>query len=107
MRRASQSRRDSSTCFRRRSGQSLIEDGRSQGEIREGVTTEIIGEGESMGPVNDRVKEKMLRDQKDIHYDIKWKTLAEYLRFLEAHGISCNVASFIGATTIRENVHRL
>ena len=70
----------------------------------QGVTTEIMGEGESMGPVNDRVKEKMLRDQKDIHYDIKWKTLAEYLRFLEAHGISCNVASFIGATTIRENV---
>src|SRR4029077_39840 len=86
------------------STESLIEDGRSQSEIREGVTTEIMGEGESMGPVNDRVKEKMLRDQKDIHYEIKWKTLAEYLRFLEAHGISCNVASFIGATTIRENV---
>ena len=46
----------------------------------------------------------MLRDQKDIHYEIKWKTLAEYLRYLEARGISCNVASFIGATTIRENV---
>ena len=46
----------------------------------------------------------MLRDQKDIHYEIKWTTLAEYLRFLEARGISCNVASFIGATTIRENV---
>ena len=70
------------------SNESLIEDGGSQGEIREGVTTEIMGEGESMGPVNDRVKEKMLRDQKDIHYDIKWKTLAEYMRFLEAHGIS-------------------
>jgi N-acyl-D-amino-acid deacylase len=86
------------------SNESLIEDGRSQSEIRQGVTTEIMGEGESMGPVNDRVKEKMLREQKDIHYEIKWKTLAEYLRFLEAHGISCNVASFIGATTIRENV---
>ena len=83
------------------SNESLIEDGRSQGEIREGVTTEIMGEGESMGPVNDRVKEKMLRDQSDINYDIKWKTLAEYLRFLEKRGISCNVASFIGATTIR------
>ncbi len=86
------------------SNESLIEDGRSQSEIRQGVTTEIMGEGESMGPLNDRVKEKMLRDQKDIHYEIKWKTLAEYLRFLEAHGISCNVASFVGATTIRENV---
>ncbi|MEO5718514.1 MAG: D-aminoacylase, partial [Chthoniobacterales bacterium] len=86
------------------STESLIADGRSQSEIRQGVTTEIMGEGESMGPVNDRVREKMLRDQKDIHYKIEWKTLAEYLRFLEKRGISCNVASFIGATTIRENV---
>ena len=86
------------------STESLIQDGRSESEIRQGVTTEIMGEGESMGPVNERVKEKMLRDQKDIHYDITWKTLAEYLQFLEKRGISCNVASFIGATTIRENV---
>src|SRR5229473_4724027 len=83
---------------------SLIEDGRSQSEIRQGVTTEIMGEGESMGPVNDRVREHMLREQSDIKYDIKWNTLAEYLRYLESRGISCNVASFIGATTIRENV---
>jgi N-acyl-D-amino-acid deacylase len=86
------------------STESLIADGRSQSEIRQGVTTEIMGEGESMGPVNDRVREKMLRDQKDIRYEITWTTLADYLRFLEARGISCNVASFIGATTIRENV---
>ena len=86
------------------STESLIEDGRSQSEIRQGVTTEIMGEGESMGPVNDRVREKMLRDQKDIKFEIKWKTLAEYLRYLEKRGVSCNVASFIGATTIRENV---
>ncbi|MBA2586941.1 MAG: D-aminoacylase [Chthoniobacterales bacterium] len=86
------------------SNESLIEDGRSQSEIREGVTTEIMGEGESMGPVNDRVREHMLADQKDIKYEVTWKTLAEYLRFLEGRGISCNVASFIGATTIRENV---
>ena len=86
------------------STESLIADGHSQSEIRQGVTTEIMGEGESMGPVNDRVREKMLREQKDIHYEIKWKTLAEYLRYLEARGISCNVASFIGATTIREYV---
>ena len=83
---------------------SLIADGRSQSEIRKGVTTEIMGEGESMGPVNERVREKMLRDQKDIHYPISWTTLAEYLQFLEKRGVSCNVASFIGATTIRENV---
>ena len=86
------------------SSESLIEDGRSQSEIRQGVTTEIMGEGESMGPVNDRVREKMLRDQKDIKFEIKWRTLAEYLRYLEKRGVSCNVASFIGATTIREYV---
>ena len=86
------------------STESLNQDGRSQSELRQGVTTEIMGEGESMGPVNDRVREHMLRAQADIKYDIKWKTLAEYLQYLEKHGISCNVASFIGATTIREYV---
>jgi N-acyl-D-amino-acid deacylase len=86
------------------STESLIQDGRSQSEIRQGVTTEIMGEGESMGPVNDRVREHMLRAQSDIKYDIKWNTLAEYLQYLEKRGISCNVASFIGATTIREYV---
>jgi N-acyl-D-amino-acid deacylase len=83
---------------------SLIEDGRSQSEIREGVTTEIMGEGNSMGPLNDRIKERMRSQQGDIKYEIKWSTLAEYLRYLEQRGISCNVASFIGATTIREYV---
>src|SRR5213080_575002 len=86
------------------STESLIQDGRSQSEIRQGVTTEIMGEGESMGPVNDRVREHMLRAQTDIKYDIKWNTLAEYLQYLEKRGISCNVASFLGATTVRENV---
>src|SRR6059058_5977716 len=86
------------------SNESLIQDGRSQSEIRQGVTTEIMGEGESMGPVNDGVREHMLREQADIKYEIKWSTLAEYLRYLEARGVSCNVASFIGATTIREYV---
>ncbi len=86
------------------SNESLIQDGRSQSEIRQGVTTEVMGEGESMGPVNDRVREHMLSEQTDIKYEIKWNTLAEYLRYLETHGVSCNVASFIGATTIRENV---
>ncbi|MDP9097372.1 MAG: D-aminoacylase [Verrucomicrobiota bacterium] len=86
------------------STESLIEDGRSQSEIREGVTTEIMGEGYSMGPVNDRMKERMRSQQGDIKYEIKWNTLAEYLRYLEQHGISCNVASFVGGTTIREFV---
>jgi N-acyl-D-amino-acid deacylase len=83
---------------------SLIQDGRSQSEIRQGVTTEIMGEGESMGPVNDRVREHMLHTQTDIKYNIKWNTLAEYLQYLENRGISCNVASFLGATTVREFV---
>src|SRR5881409_679137 len=86
------------------STESLIQDGRSQSELRQGVTTEIMGEGESMGPVNDRVREHMLRTQADIKYDIKWNTLAEYLQYLEKRGISCNVASFLGATTVREYV---
>jgi N-acyl-D-amino-acid deacylase len=86
------------------STESLIQDGRSQSEIRQGVTTEIMGEGESMGPVNDRVREEKIREQTDIKYDIPWNTLAEYLQYLEKRGVSCNVASFIGATTIREYV---
>jgi N-acyl-D-amino-acid deacylase len=86
------------------SNESLIQDGRSQSEIREGVTTEIMGEGESMGPLNDELKKRMLQQQGDIKYDIKWNTLAEYLRYLEQRGISCNVASFLGAATVREYV---
>jgi N-acyl-D-amino-acid deacylase len=86
------------------STESLIEDGRSQSEIRQGVTTEIMGEGWSMGPLNPRMKERALSEQKDIKYEIKWNTLAEYLRYLEQRGVSCNVASFIGATTIRDFV---
>ena len=86
------------------STESLIQDGRSQSEIRQGVTTEIMGEGDSMGPVNDRVREHKIREQTDIKYDVPWNTLAEYLQYLEKRGVSCNVASFIGATTIREYV---
>jgi len=83
---------------------SLIQDGRSQSEIRQGVTTEIMGEGFSMGPVNDRVREAMLRMQTDVKFEIKWTTLGEYLRYLETRGVSCNVASFIGAATVRAYV---
>jgi N-acyl-D-amino-acid deacylase len=86
------------------STESLIQDGRSQSEIRQGVTTEIMGEGNSMGPLNERMKARYVREQKDIKYDIKWNTLAEYLRYLEKRGVSCNVASFLGATTVREYV---
>jgi N-acyl-D-amino-acid deacylase len=86
------------------STESLIQDGRSQSEIRQGVTTEIMGEGESMGPLNARMKERIVREQKDIKFEITWNTLAEYLRYLESRGVSCNVASFLGATTVREYV---
>jgi N-acyl-D-amino-acid deacylase len=86
------------------SNESLIQDGRSQSEIRQGVTTEIMGEGESMGPLNERMKERIVREQKDIKFEIKWNTLAEYLRYLESRGVSCNIASFLGATTVREYV---
>ncbi len=81
--------------------ESLIEDGRSQSDIRQGVTLEIMGEGESMGPLNDTMKAEMVQLQTDISYDIEWTTLAEYLEYLERRGISPNVASFIGTATPR------
>ena len=68
------------------------------------MTTEIMGEGDSMGPVNDRVREKMLREQKDIHYEIKWTTWRIISAISRRVEFPCNVASFVGATTIRENV---
>ena len=83
------------------SNESLIQDGNSQGEIRQGVTLEVMGEGESMGPLNARMKEQMQKGQTDIKFNVEWTTLGEYLTFLEKKGISCNVASFVGATTIR------
>src|SRR5438034_842436 len=86
------------------SNESLIQDGRSQGEIRQGVTLEVMGEGESMGPLNARMKEQMQKGQTDIKYKVEWNTLGEYLNWLEKKGISCNVASFVGATTVREYV---
>jgi N-acyl-D-amino-acid deacylase len=83
---------------------SLIADGRSQGEIRQGVTLEVMGEGHSMGPLTDDMKRRAKEQQGDIQYDITWTTLAEYLAFLEKKGISPNVASYIGAATLREHV---
>jgi N-acyl-D-amino-acid deacylase len=81
--------------------ESLIEDGRSQGDIRQGVTLEVMGEGMSMGPLTPQLKTLMEKDQGDIRFPVSWNTLGEYLQFLEKKGISCNVASFIGATTCR------
>ncbi|KPK66296.1 MAG: aminoacylase [Gemmatimonas sp. SG8_38_2] len=81
--------------------ESLIEDGRSQSDIRQGVTLEVFGEGSSMGPMNDRMKQEELEQQGDIKYDIEWNTLGEYLEYLVQRGVSTNVASFMGATTAR------
>ena len=86
------------------STESLLVDGRSQGEVRQGVTTQIFGEGSSMGPLNAEMKKRALEQMGDIKYEITWTTLSEYLRELERRGVSQNVASFIGATTIREHV---
>src|SRR5687767_819106 len=84
--------------------ETLIYDGRAMSDIKQGVTLEIFGEGNSMGPVNNRIREEMIKTQGDIRYDVTWKTLGEYLDFLVKKGISPNVASFIGATTAREYV---
>ena len=84
--------------------ESLIQDGRSQSDIRQGVTLEVMGEGWSMGPLNEALKKQQQESQTDISYKIDWNTLGEYLSFLEKKGISCNVASFVGATTLRLNV---
>jgi N-acyl-D-amino-acid deacylase len=83
----------------------LIADGRSQSDIRQGVTLEVFGEGWSMGPLNDAMKQYAVERQADIRYDIEWTTLSEYLEYLERRGISTNVASFVGATTVR--IHEL
>ena len=81
--------------------ESLIEDGRSQGDIRQGVTLEVLGEGDSMGPLNDQMKEDLKKSQSDIKYDIGWTSLGEYLDYLVGKGVSTNVASFIGTATVR------
>jgi len=84
--------------------ETLIEDGRSQSDIRQGVTLEVMGEGWSMGPLNEQLKKQQQESQGDIKFRIEWNTLGEYLDFLEKKGVSCNVASFIGATTVRMHV---
>lgn len=81
--------------------ESLIQDGRSQSNILQGVTLEIFGEGSSMGPLNESMKNQIIKNQSDIKYDLSWTTLNEYLEYLVKRGVSPNVASFVGATTIR------
>lgn len=79
----------------------LIEDGRSQSDIRQGVTLEVMGEGWSMGPLNEAMKREMRASQADIRFGVEWTTLGEYLDYLVRKGVSPNVASFVGATTVR------
>lgn len=85
------------------SHESLIQDGRSQGNIRQGVTLEVMGEGWSAGPLTEDMKKDIKEKQGNIKYDISWTTLGENLDYLERKGVSPNIASFVGATTIRIN----
>jgi N-acyl-D-amino-acid deacylase len=85
--------------------ESLLEDGRAMSDIKQGVTLEVMGEGWSMGPLNEDMKKEMKASQGDITFDIPWVSLGEYLRHLEQKGVSPNVASFVGATTVR--IHEL
>jgi N-acyl-D-amino-acid deacylase len=87
------------------STESLIQDGRGLSELLQGVTLEVFGEGDSFGPLNDSMKVLAVREQADIRYPVTWTTLGEYLELLERRGVSPNVASFVGATTVR--VHEI
>jgi N-acyl-D-amino-acid deacylase len=84
--------------------ESLIADGRSEGAVLQGVTLEIFGEGDSEGPLTDTMKAIAQRQQGDIRYKIEWTSLKDYLEYLQRKGVSTNVASFVGAATIRENL---
>jgi N-acyl-D-amino-acid deacylase len=84
---------------------SLIAAGRGMSDIKQGVTLEVMGEGFSMGPLNEAMKKESREQQGDVKYDITWTTLGEYLDHLVQLGISPNVASFVGATTVR--VHEI
>jgi len=83
---------------------SLLHDGRSMSDIYQGVTLEVMGEGRSMGPLNEKMKQEMAEDQGDITFDVAWTTLGGYLEHLEEKGVSTNIASFVGNGTLREYV---
>ncbi len=86
------------------STESLIEDGLSQSDIRQGVTLEVMGEGWSMGPINDAMRADMIRQQSYIQFDPAWTTLGEYMDHMVERGITPNIASYVGATTARIHV---
>lgn len=83
--------------------ESLLVDGRALSDLRQGVTLEVLGE-DSMGPLNPEMKRLATQRQADIRYTIDWTTLGEYLHRLEQRGIAPNVASYVGAGTVRNNV---
>ncbi|MFT4737422.1 MAG: N-acyl-D-amino-acid deacylase [Cyclobacteriaceae bacterium] len=83
---------------------SLLHDGRSMSDIKQGVTLEVMGEGRSMGPWSEEMVEEVAANQTDIKYDIKWRTLGQYLTYLEEKGVSTNIASFVGNGTVRQHV---
>lgn len=85
--------------------ESLLADPRGMSDIVQGVTLEVFGEGWSMGPLTEGMKRQMVEEQGDIRFDVEWTTLGEYLEHLERRGVSPNVASFVGATTVR--IHEL
>jgi N-acyl-D-amino-acid deacylase len=85
------------------SEEALIQDGRSQSDIRQGVTTEIFGES-SMAPLNAKMRKQQQDGQSDIKYKVEWNTLGEYMNYLEKKGISCNIASFVGTGNVRQYV---
>jgi N-acyl-D-amino-acid deacylase len=85
--------------------ETLIEDGRGESDLVQGVTLEVFGEGWSMGPLTDAMRAESLRQQGDIKFDIPWTSLGDYLEHLQARGVSPNIASFVGATTVR--IHEL
>ncbi|HVJ39235.1 MAG TPA: amidohydrolase family protein [Stenotrophomonas sp.] len=85
--------------------ESLIADGRGMSDTKQGVTLEVFGEGWSMGPYNAAMKAEALKQQGDIRYPIEWTSLGQYLEYLEKRGVTPNVASFVGATTVR--IHEL
>lgn len=85
--------------------ETLLRDGRAMSDVEQGVTLEVFGEGESMGPINETMRREMIEAQGDLKYDVPWTTLGEYLEYLQKRGVSVNVASFVGATTVR--IHEL
>jgi N-acyl-D-amino-acid deacylase len=83
--------------------ESLLVDGRALSDLRQGVTLEVMGE-DSMGPLTPAMQAHMRERESDIHYVVDWTTLGQYLEKLETRGIAPNVASFVGAGTVRVNV---